>query len=372
MQRRFKVSRIAAPASQDIYSDTFVRDTDDRADAHNQIRRRARGTPTTMYIFVATPLPAGTPRDNPRHRVLRRWWAQDEATVHLQRKRYFNESLPTETVQIPAGAVQSGLLARIAALRAAESEAWTLGRVRSVHGNLNDIIAAYPWSQWGSPPEHVLDEIQRHMLEPVIDHGESWFDGLWTSEEVREFLTDRVNDFLTQTGCTRERLDISVPAGQIDITYPDVNEVRAAIWVAQSGATTPLELGDFHGADSGSPGWEDSSGIPERFITWGRGIAKLSPAPTAAGTLRLRYVPTWSGAANPSDFPDAASYARYLYSTDRLIPIPAIFLPFIKYGVMADMLSKEGEAHDEQRAKYCESRYEMGIEVARMFIGRKD
>jgi hypothetical protein len=35
---------------------------------------------------------------------------------------------------------------------------------------------------------------------------------------------------------------------------------------------------------------------------------------------------------------------------------------------MADMLSKEGEAQDPQRAEYCESRFSEGVELAKLFF----
>ncbi len=57
---------------------------------------------------------------------------------------------------------------------------------------------------------------------------------------------------------------------------------------------------------------------------------------------------------------------------EQLIPIPANFSWALKYGIMADMLGKEGEAQDVKRAKYCESRFGEGLELVKMWMGRSD
>jgi len=69
-------------------------------------------------------------------------------------------------------------------------------------------------------------------------------------------------------------------------------------------------------------------------------------------------------APRDQDFPRVA--------LQQLLPIPANLAWAVKYGIMADMLGKEGEAQDTKRAKYCESRFGEGIELAKMWMGRSD
>jgi hypothetical protein len=47
------------------------------------------------------------------------------------------------------------------------------------------------------------------------------------------------------------------------------------------------------------------------------------------------------------------------------LSIPDDFTPYIVWGVLGEMFSKEGEASDPERAQYCRERYEEGVELAR-------
>jgi hypothetical protein len=45
--------------------------------------------------------------------------------------------------------------------------------------------------------------------------------------------------------------------------------------------------------------------------------------------------------------------------------IPDDFTWIVKWGALADLLSKDGPARDPQRAAYCEQRYQTGVAIAR-------
>ena len=49
-----------------------------------------------------------------------------------------------------------------------------------------------------------------------------------------------------------------------------------------------------------------------------------------------------------------------------IIDIPADFCWILKYGALADLLSKESEAKDAGRAKYCNMRYEQGLQLLKI------
>lgn len=50
-----------------------------------------------------------------------------------------------------------------------------------------------------------------------------------------------------------------------------------------------------------------------------------------------------------------------------VIGIPNDFCWILKYGHMADLLNSDGQARDENRAKYCQMRYEQGLEIAKVY-----
>jgi hypothetical protein len=55
------------------------------------------------------------------------------------------------------------------------------------------------------------------------------------------------------------------------------------------------------------------------------------------------------------------SGAQLTVSAPTLIDIPTDFCWILKYGAMADLLSKEAEAKDATRAAYCNQRYQQGL-----------
>ena len=48
--------------------------------------------------------------------------------------------------------------------------------------------------------------------------------------------------------------------------------------------------------------------------------------------------------------------------------VPDEFEPYLKWGVLADMLASDGQGCDPGRAAYCEQRWQEGIELARLML----
>jgi hypothetical protein len=202
----------------------------------------------------------------------------------------------------------------------------------------------------------MLSEIQRHLLEPTIDGGITW-SSLWSADEVLRFVNERLERFLLETGILRTRATSVVAAGTSSVDVPsDSVDLRRVAWDTGT-ATSGLPRVDPFGMDAGSVGWQGGTGVPYAYIE--EPLPPLSirlvSTPSANGTLDVLYVRAETVTGQCS----------------LAIPIPAMFVPFVKYGVMADMLSKEGEASDPQRAAYCEQRFGEGVELARLLLGAK-
>jgi hypothetical protein len=329
-----------------------------RMDVQRVKRVRPNGSNMAMTLSVVTPTPAGALANIVRRRALVRS-AADRALVFARTRPRPTWAQIPEPVTVPL----SGMHIR-PAWKSITLEADRLRRARRIAGTKNEMAFNYAWAQWGEPWGYILEEIQLHMLEPVRDLGESWHDGLWERDEVIAWLKGRVNQFLLETGVKREQVTIAA-AGEVDL--PDANEIRRVIYVAGDGGTTPLEIGDLHALDSKTVGWEGETGTPSTILLWGSGgRAKLNPAPTT-GTLLVDYVPHWE----PEPWDDEGNEVGWRGGRDML-PIPAIFSPYIKYGIMADMFSKEGESKDPGRASYCETRFAEGVSLANMLVGRSE
>lgn len=200
---------------------------------------------------------------------------------------------------------------------------------------------------------NLLTEIQRHVLEPTIDNGVTWT--LWTQAEVLGFLNLRIQRFMLETGLIRKSATITADAG--DLNYPtDLMEARRLEFVG--GLTrSPLERLDQMLSDNSYINWPATTDTPVAFIEEPKIslVFQLVPPPSTLGTVDVSYVPlpaTIGADCTP-------------------LPFPNIFANFIKWGTIADMLRKEGEANDPARADVAEQRFLEGVELAKLLLGTK-
>jgi hypothetical protein len=198
----------------------------------------------------------------------------------------------------------------------------------------------------------LMSEIQFLMLEHTIDLGMTW--QLWTEAEIRQAISNRLKRFLADTGFVRERRTLAGVSGvsTYDLTQ-DIIQIRRVVWNTGTARVTLAQIDTF-ALDNGDPGWQTTTGTPYAYIEGaaGPGTLQVVPTPNASGTIEMVVVPL------PDEIVGCLN-----------IPIPAMFVPYLKYGVLADMLGKEGEANDPKRAEYCESRWLEGIELAHAFLG---
>lgn len=199
----------------------------------------------------------------------------------------------------------------------------------------------------------LLSEIQEHLLEEV-NGGVSFGSGLWTTAEVIAYLNLRLSRFLVETGVVQVRtLQAAAAADDFWNLPTDLIDLRRAAWVEGS-TTTPLPRIDSMQADLWQA-WETNTGTPltHMLVPEPSLQIRLAPQPANNGTLDLIYVANFDP----------------VIADCSVLPIPDEWTPYIKWGVISDMLSKEGEANDPQRAGYAEKRWDEGIALARVFMG---
>lgn len=199
----------------------------------------------------------------------------------------------------------------------------------------------------------LLAEIQRHMLEPIVDGGLSWT--VWTKEQVQGFLNERINRFLLETGLirTQDTLTATTPGSVYDLPGDIIDAPRRI-----NSANGVLSRIDKWAADGWNQGWPTTQATdpPVAYVTG-------QPDP-----LSITLVPTYSGVIDPVTIQYVAT-PEPIEDACVVLPIPSMFCPFIKYGVMADMLKCEGETNDPKRAAYCEMRFQEGIQLAKGMVG---
>lgn len=219
-------------------------------------------------------------------------------------------------------------------------------------------LPALPATTYSVPVCELLDEIQFHMLE-VANFGASMSSGLWTMTEVLNYINLRTYRFLLETGILQQRTTIPNAADNEVVNLPtDLIDIKRVAWTR--GATTnELPRTDLNQIDSWIPDWQTVGATDP---------AVYAQAPEPSLQVQLARVPT-----QPGDV-DLTYVARHPAVTNNcdIFPLPDEWVPFVKYGVLADMWAKEGEANDPERASYCEQRYTEGVGLARLLLGVLD
>lgn len=211
--------------------------------------------------------------------------------------------------------------------------------------------------------QNVLNEMQYHTLE-TPDNGASLDSDMWTIGEWVDYLNARLAHFTDETKLILTR-DNSLATVIDQTTYDlgvgidtDLLRLHRVAWVDAAGISHGLRQDSTLSYDRLLPEWTVASASQEPEVYIRRLSNHLSveivPAPVAAGTLDVLYT------KRPTQLPQVANAT--------VLDIPNDFTPYIKWGAMADMFSKEGQANDPQKASYCEARYQEGIAIARAVL----
>lgn len=200
----------------------------------------------------------------------------------------------------------------------------------------------------------VLEEIQYHMLE-APDLGVNWTDAIWSRTEVTEYAIQRQNRFLKETMSQLGRAEI---INSTNLSQPLPSDWMATfrlVWKDANGDRLEVVRVDHRELDLNESTWPTGTATqPQYYADTDTDHLNIDvvPIPTNTGEFEITYVPI--------AFP--------LTGTGAAFQVPEEFVHVIKYGVMADMLSKTGRGQDLERAAYCEARWRMGIDLANAMV----
>lgn len=206
--------------------------------------------------------------------------------------------------------------------------------------------------------QQLLQELQELTIEPVVDLGLTWLSGLWTLEEVLGYANQRQQRFLADTGLVGGWLQMACAATEVQTLDQEVVFVNHVIYENANpgpGTCSPLLPLSRFSADLAVPGWTgQTAAFPLGYLVGQTGTRELSlvPPPTTAGLLHLFGI----------------LLAEVLDRSGVLLNIPDEWEPYLRYGIMADMFGKQGEAYDQPRAEYCEARWQEGVQSARAVL----
>lgn len=204
--------------------------------------------------------------------------------------------------------------------------------------------------------DDLFTEIRYHLLEDVANvtntNGLSDFGG---AGDVFRIIYETECDFRRRTGCLRKEATLaedgsgiySLPADLLGLARVEVGGIKA------------FPLSHF-AADRYDADWESDSGTVDGFIVELQAGLKLTLVPKLTSqTVKVLYDYA------PTDY--SGDVATGLAAT---FPLPKTLRSIIKWGVISDLLSQEGELHDPVRSKTAQENYEVGVIMTRAILGR--
>lgn len=200
--------------------------------------------------------------------------------------------------------------------------------------------------------QSLLTTIQSHFLEPVS--SDSWAGtDQFNLRDIQCSLQNQRNKFLAETGIRVTRFSQAAVGPREDL--PDtVIDVRRLVWNRDSDSL------NFHL-------WrEDEWNMTAFDQAWPAGAdPPIAYSTTVAPPITLQLLPPAS-VAGTLDFITVDSGADLDLEAGVVLGIPDDLCWAIKWGAMADLLAKSGQARD-LRANYCDERYKAGVALARAY-----
>lgn len=190
--------------------------------------------------------------------------------------------------------------------------------------------------------------VQYHLLEPVAWNPWTGASSQFTADDLVNATERRMNELISSTGCTITRSTTPATLGRITLA-DSVIDIRRLAYLPAIGSPNVLWTDDAWAMQSFQPDYlQNPAGTPDTYVqsTQPPISFDVSRPPAFGGSYELLTVN-----AGPSFNVSAAS----------TIPVPTDWCWAIKYGALADLLSRDSLARDPLRAHYSELRYRMAI-----------
>lgn len=208
-----------------------------------------------------------------------------------------------------------------------------------------------------TPDQTLLSALQIALVEPP-DGGATWVSDLWGRGEVIALANQRqdrlLKDTLLLVNVASPQLTVGVGVHRIALPA-DWLRTLSVVWVGSDSTVRELVRVDSKEADATLATWESTNtAYPLAYMDEETPHLQIqiAPAPTVSGVLDLLYVALGSemnGNGVNLTVPDELEHA-------------------VRYGVLADLLSKDGRGKDAARAGYCAQRFDLAVEATNIIL----
>lgn len=236
----------------------------------------------------------------------------------------------------------------------------TLPAWQATGNAINPLVGANPTSPRTQTltDSYVYTVAQMHLLEPPNGNATWTGTNQFTLADFTQALQRRRDSILQATACNVGPITpISITPGTNRIELPDapaqsILDLRRVRFLPGQNLGDPatlwrddtLAMEYFHndyGQDFGTPLTWDVIGSPPQFVT----VDNLVSVPNTLDILAM------------------LSGGLIVPPTASPLLMPDDWYWVLKFGMMADLLSKEAESTDLQRAAYCEQRFQEGLKL---------
>jgi hypothetical protein len=199
----------------------------------------------------------------------------------------------------------------------------------------------------------LFEEIEYHLLEPPT----ATYSGseMFTNADLVNALQKRRDQFLLETGSViTHSVQTGAQTNDGRVALADsVIDIRRIAYFSSLDVYTVLWRSSESEANSFQYGWWGASGPPGAYsvVEPAPVVVQIIPVPNLPGSLDLLTIST-GAALNPS--------------SGVVLGMPDDFSWVVKWGALADLLTRDGQASDPLRAQYCQRRWIEGVRLAKL------
>ena len=192
--------------------------------------------------------------------------------------------------------------------------------------------------------------MQYHLLEPATGINPWAGSAQFAADDFLNAVSRRRDELLSTAGCTISRRVVPAVAGRT--VLPDtVIDIRRVAYLPAVGSPSTLWPEDTWGEMAFQPRYlQLPAGTPDTYL-------QTTQPPISFDTNRP------PGSAGSYELLTVEAGIPLSAATPSTLNIPDDWTPTIKWGALADLLSRESNAKDSVRAQYCEARYRMGLRL---------